>query len=334
MAEQTSMLRAAEQKAQIQEPAKGQRESSAPEGEQHGHHHGRPALVRRAIDRIFQQDDINFLLTNRIPRRLITRLVGRVTTIEQPLIRGLSMRLWTLFAGDLNLHEARKSHFTSVHDCFTRELKPGARPIDPASNVLVSPCDAIVGASGALAGVELIQAKGMPYTADDLLGDPELARRYRDGTFITLRLTSAMYHRFHAPDDCAVSMVRYISGDTWNVNPVALKRVVRLFCKNERAVVPLELEPSRESVTLVAVGAILVASIKLHFLPDPLNLRYPGPNEIACTASFRRGDEMGFFEHGSTIVVLATPGLTPAASVREGSRIRMGEPLLEYCARR
>src|SRR5499426_3100702 len=87
--------------------------------------------IHSAFDRLFQQEDINFLLTNRIPRRALTRLVGWATQIEQPIVRRCSIAAWKFFAGDPQLHEARKSHFTSLHDCFTRELKEGARPVDP-----------------------------------------------------------------------------------------------------------------------------------------------------------------------------------------------------------
>ena len=97
--------------------------------------------------------------------------------------------------------------------------------------------------------------------------------RYRDGRYVTLRLTSSMYHRFHAPHDCHVEQVTYISGDTWNVNPIALKRVEKLFCKNERAVMRTRLTGTGHLVTLVPVAAVLVASIRLHFLDVLLHLR-------------------------------------------------------------
>ena len=280
------------------------------------------------IDRMFQQEDLNFFLTNKIPRRLATRLVGWISRSESPIVRGLSMALWRMFAGGPDLTEARKSHFTSLHDCFIRELKDGARPIDTAPDVLVSPCDGIVGAHGRIEGTELFQAKGFGYTLGDLLEDPSLVETYRNGTYVTLRLTSTMYHRFHAPADCTIDGVTYISGDTWNVNPIALRRIPRLYCKNERVVIPTRVTASSESVVLVPVAAILVASICLGFLEGPLDLRYRGPNRIPCSASFRKGDEMGYFRHGSTIIVFATGGLTLSEHVREGQIIRMGEPLL------
>jgi phosphatidylserine decarboxylase len=283
--------------------------------------------VRSQLLRVFEQEDINFLLTNRIPRRLATQFIGWFSRIEQPVIRDLSIGLWRLFS-DLDLREAKKTQFQSMHDCFTRELKDGARPVDRRPDVLVSPCDAIVGACGAIAGTELFQAKGFPYTLQDLLGDSDLVEAHRNGRYVTLRLTSSMYHRFHAPHDCRLEEVIYISGDTWNVNPIALKRVERLFCKNERAVVRTTLIANGRPVTLVAVAAILVASIRLHCLDAPLNLQHGGPNVFPCDTIYKKGDELGWFEHGSTIIVFAPDGFALAEGIKDGATIRMGEPLM------
>src|SRR6202041_3193191 len=171
----------------------------------------RPMTVRPQLPRLLQQEDINFLLTNRIPRRLATQLIGWFSRIEQPLVRDVSIGVWQLFS-DLDLREAKKTHFRSMHDCFTRELKDGARPIDSRADILVSPCDAIVGACGTIAGTELYQAKGFPYTLEDLLGDQGLVEAHRNGRYVTLRLTSSMYHHFHAPHDCRLEEMIYISG--------------------------------------------------------------------------------------------------------------------------
>jgi phosphatidylserine decarboxylase len=283
--------------------------------------------ARRFVDRVLQHEGINFLLTNRIPRRLVTRLVGWFSGLEQPVVRRVSIAALQFFAGDLSLHESKKTTFTSLHDCFIRELKDGARPIAADPKVLVSPCDAIVGASGPIEGLQLVQAKGSFYRLDDLLGGNHAIERYLGGRYVTLRLTSNMYHRFHAPYDCAVDEVTYISGDTWNVNPITLKRITQLYCKNERAVIHARLLGSAESILLVPVAAILVASIHLHFIDVGLNLEYNGPNRIPCDAHFHKGDELGYFHHGSTIIVVATPGLTIGERVQEGEIIRMGEPL-------
>jgi phosphatidylserine decarboxylase len=281
----------------------------------------------RFRDRVFQHEGINFLLTNRIPRGLATRFMGWFSKIEQPWIRDLSIGAWKLFA-DLDLSDAEKTHFTSLHDCFTRKLKPNARCVDSAPDVLASPCDGIVGACGFVEGTTVFQAKGFPYSLIDLLGSEALAEQYRDGCYVTLRLTSSMYHRFHAPVDCHVNHVTYISGDTWNVNPIALKRVERLFCKNERAVIQVTLKDTSHSIALVPVAAILVASIQLNFLNVRLHIKYRGPNEIACDAAYGKGAEMGYFEHGSTIIVFAPKGFALCDGISAGSQIRMGERLL------
>jgi phosphatidylserine decarboxylase len=283
--------------------------------------------IRTVMARIARQEDLNFLLTNRLPRRWLTLFVGWLSRLEQPLISRACIALWRLFT-ELDLSEARTTRFRSLHDCFTRQLKDGARRIDGDPAVVVSPCDGIVGAMGRVAAGSVLQAKGFPYRLTDLLGDAELVRTYLAGCFVTLRLTSAMYHRFHAPYDCRIERVTYVSGDTWNVNPIALRRVENLFCKNERAIIRCRLAPSGELITLVPVAAILVASIRLHCVDVLLHLKYRGPNTLPCDAALRKGDEMGWFQHGSTMIAFAPPGVALCAGLRQGDLIRMGEPLL------
>ena len=283
--------------------------------------------MRSALHKLVSQEDINFLLTNRLPRRLSTRFMGWFSKIENPVVRKTSIAAWKLFS-DLDLTEAADTKFRSMHDVFTRSLKPGARPIDPHPDIMTSPCDAIVGASGRIEGDRLYQVKGFPYTLADLLGQDAQCGTFRNGTFVTLRLTSSMYHRFHAPHDCRVSAVRYISGDTWNVNPIALKRIERLFCKNERAVITTELSRTGHAVTLVPVAAILVASIRLGFLDSGLDLRAGGPRRIRCDVPLSKGEEMGWFQHGSTIVLFAPSGFALCDDVREGGTIRAGQALM------
>jgi phosphatidylserine decarboxylase len=273
-----------------------------------------------------QQEDLNFLLTNRIPRAALTRFMGWFSKIENPLVRDASIACWRMFS-DLDLSEARKTEFKSLHDCFTRELKPGLRPPDPDPSIVVSPCDAVIGAFGAIQDTELFQIKGAPYSLLDLLGDPTLVEAHRNGRFITLRLMSSMYHRFHAPHDGRIEQVTFISGDTWNVNPIALKRIERLFCKNERAVIQTRLL-SGESLTLVPVAAILVASLRLHCLDLLLNADTRGPTVFPCDTRVCKGDELGWFEHGSTIIVLAPDHFEFCDTIRDGARILAGQPLM------
>jgi phosphatidylserine decarboxylase len=282
--------------------------------------------IRELISTFTQQEDLNFLLTNRIPRAALTRFMGWFSKIENPLVRDGSIACWRLFS-DLDLSEARKTEFTSLHDCFTRELKPGLRPPDPDPAIVTSPSDGIIGAFGAIADTELFQIKGAPYSLLDLLGDPSLVETHRNGRFVTLRLTSSMYHRFHSPADMRIEQVDFISGDTWNVNPIALKRVEKLFCKNERAVIRTRLDTG-EALTLVPVAAILVASIRLHFLNLLLNADTRGPVVFPCDVSVGKGDELGWFEHGSTIIVLTPDRFEFCDNVQDGARIRCGQPLL------
>jgi phosphatidylserine decarboxylase len=288
--------------------------------------------VKNLIANLTQQEDLNFLLTNRIPRAALTRLLGWFSKIENPLVRDLSIGCWRLFS-DLDLSEAKETSFKSLHDCFTRELRPGLRPADPDPAVVASPSDGIVGAFGTIRDGELYQIKGAPYSLADLLGDAALVEEHRNGRFVTLRLTSSMYHRFHAPQDGRIEWVSFIHGDVWNVNPIALKRIERLFCKNERAVIRTRLDGG-DALTLVPVAAILVASIRLHVLDRTLNAQTTGPLVFPCDVAIRKGEEMGWFEHGSTIILLAPAHYEFCDNIVEGARIRAGQRLLRNPNRR
>jgi len=286
--------------------------------------------IRERFRHWLHQEDLNFLLTNRIPRITLTHFMGWWSQIRHPWVVRLSLAVWRQFS-DLDLSDARQQKFASLHECFTRELRPGARTIDVRSDVMSSPCDAIVGACGTITQGRVFQAKGFPYTLQSLLGESPACRHWpaelEGGQFITLRLTSSMYHRFHAPHDSRLEHVTYISGDTWNVNPIALQRVEQLFCKNERAVLHMRLHDGRPFL-MVPVAAVLVASMRLHAANVLLHLRYKGANEIPCDARCAKGEEMGWFQHGSTILVFVPPGMTLAPGIETGARIRMGQALL------
>lgn len=309
---------------------------------------------RRWRDRLLQQEDLNFLLTNRIPRNTVTRFMGWFSQIRNPWVCRLSIAVWRLFT-ELDLSEAKQQRFASLHECFTRELKDGSRPFDAHPGVLASPCDGIVGECGPMQGLEVWQAKGYPYRVEELFGHAAMAEPFRDGCFVTLRLTSAMYHRFHAPHDAVLQHVTHIAGDTWNVNPIALKRVERLFCKNERAAIhatlkrndgplPSSVPPSGggsgdspglgapiasgHAIALVPVAAVLVASLRLHFLDLLLHRRHPGPHELPCHAAVAKGQELGWFQHGSTVIVFAPRGFTLAPGIATGTRIKAGQALM------
>ncbi len=283
--------------------------------------------AQRAIRRIIEHEDLNFLLTNRIPRQALTRFMGWFSKVENPLVARLSIALWRFFC-DVDLTDSREMRFSSLHDAFVRQLKPGARASDPDPDTVVSPCDAIVGAFGPIEGGMAFQIKDMTYSLADLLGDASDAAEWEAGWYITLRLTAGMYHRFHAPHDIVVEQVRYISGDTWNVNPIALKRIERLFCRNERAPIHAKLEHASTRIALVPVAAVLVASIRLPWLDPEAGIRIGGERTEHVSARFTKGEEMGWFEHGSTIVMLAPREWNPVPWLASGNTIRVGQPLM------
>lgn len=277
-------------------------------------------------------DGLNFLATNCLPRRTLTRLVGWISKLEHPWVVRPGVWLWQRFGGELDLEESTQIEYPSIHAVFTRALKPGAREIDPRADYGVSPCDGIVGSSGEIVDGQLVQVKGAYYSLAELLRDASLAHRFERGRYVTLRLTSVMYHRFHAPADARMEALTYIAGDVWNVNPPALKRVAKLYCRNERVVLPLTIRlGGREiEILLVAVAAILVGGIRLRHLEDVLNTRYIGPEGRSCPASFSKGEEMGWFEHGSTILVITPAGTELATGLHNGQRIQLGQALFRF----
>ncbi|MDR6786714.1 phosphatidylserine decarboxylase [Sphingomonas sp. BE138] len=283
--------------------------------------------MRNGLMRVLMQEDLNFLLTNRLPRRWATTLVGRVAAAEHPVVAKPALAAWRFFC-DVDLSDAATTQFASLRDGFIRGLREGARAFAPGDDVVASPCDAIVGAHGRVEDGQLYQVKGFPYRIDELVPDAEAAARFADGWFVTLRLTAGMYHRFHAPADMTVDSVTYQSGDCWNVNPIALKRVERLFCRNERAVIAGH--GGTRPLLLVPVAAILVASIRLTFLDTERTLREHGPGTRACDVRLEKGAEMGWFEHGSTIVMFLPAGARLRAGLREGQAIRAGEAIADW----
>lgn len=271
------------------------------------------------------QDKLNFWLTNRIPRAFFTRLMGKISRLQSPLVAHVGIWIWRKFS-DLDLTEAEQSKFNSIHDCFTRRLKPGSRPFDNSPKTLCSPCDAIIGAHGTIEHGKLLQAKGMVYQLSDLMQSHTDAALCEGYQYVTLRLTSSMYHHFHAPVNLCVKSLRYIHGDVWNVNPPTLKRISSLFAKNERAVIEVSLSETEQTMWMIPVAAVLVASMRFTFSDLHLHLGYRGPTQTDLNAKLTRGDDMGWFEHGSTIICLIPPDWKYSGP-ETGQRIKTGQSL-------
>lgn len=282
-------------------------------------------LVSRLIAKLTDIESLNYALTNWLPRRTATRAMGRLSKVENPLVARASIALWRTFC-DVDLSDAAETAWPSLHAAFIRRLRPGARTFRAQAHQLAAPSDGIIVASGRIDGDSIIQAKGRRYSIADLTGGEGDA--YIGGSFVTLRLTAGMYHRFHAPQDATVERVRYFPGDCFNVNPPALKRVDRLYCRNERATVRLRLDDGTP-VLLVPVAAILVAAIRLTFL-DTVRLLRERPDPVAdLSTPVALGEEMGWFEHGSTIVMLTPAPFVLGPRVMTGDRVRAGDVLFE-----
>jgi phosphatidylserine decarboxylase len=282
---------------------------------------------RTLFDAIAANDRLNFLLTNRLPRRALSRLMGRLSAIEHPLVSRPALAAFRFFCAP-DLTEARATRFASLRDCFVRELAPGRRQVDMRADILASPSDGQLVASGRIEQGQLLQIKGSVYPLAELLRDAPAAAAFEGGCFATLRLTAGMYHRFHAPHDGRLAAVSHVAGDAWNVNPPALARVPGLYCRNERAVIRFELAGGGHAVTLVAVAAILVAGIRIRGVDLPADRDHAEPWRRTCDIPLAKGAEIGWFEHGSTIVVLAPPGFRLAPAIAHGATIRMGEALM------
>ncbi|WP_235525152.1 MULTISPECIES: archaetidylserine decarboxylase [unclassified Sphingomonas] len=282
-----------------------------------------PNPLARMIARLTAIESLNYAATNWLPRRTLTRAIGRFSKIEQPLVAKASIAVWRTFSA-VDLSDAAETRWPSMHACFIRRLRPGARSFAANANQIASPSDGIIVASGRIDGDSIVQAKGQRYSIAELTGGEGDA--YIGGSFVTLRLTAGMYHRFHAPQDGTVDRVRYFPGDCFNVNPPALKRVEQLYCRNERATVRLRLDDGTP-VLLVPVAAILVAAIRLTFLDTVKLLREREEPVATCDARLEQGEEMGWFEHGSTIVMLLPAPYRLAEGVATGDRVWAGNVL-------
>ena len=282
----------------------------------------------RIILNFTRRDGVSFVLANRVPRYALTRFMGWFSKVEFAPVRNASLAVWKAFC-DVDLSDARSTEFRSLHEAFVRRLKPGARTVNPDPDLMTSPCDAIIGAFGRIEGGLALQIKGMPYPVVDLFGSAGEAAQFEGGYYVTLRLTPGMYHRFHAPHDLIAEQVRYISGDTWSVNPPALARIGRLFCKNERAPMVVRLEETGHRIVMVPVAAVLVASIRLPWLTGADSVRKGGNRTVRFEHRFEKGEEMGWFEHGSTIVMFTPPDFPPITGLETGQNVKMGEPLFK-----
>ncbi|HET9599498.1 MAG TPA: archaetidylserine decarboxylase [Anaeromyxobacteraceae bacterium] len=271
-----------------------------------------------------------------LPKNALSRLAGALTRARAPRpVRVAAMRAFAARyridlteCGELEL-------FQTFGEFFARPLRPGLRPIARGDEVVVSPVDGAVSQAGVAHGGRLVQAKGLDYGLDALLADPALAARLRGGAFATLYLSPRDYHRIHAPLGGRITGYRYVPGRLWPVNPASVEGVPGLFTVNERLVTILDTPLG--TCAVVAVGATIVGRVRAYYDPSVpvsnLPRARPAARDYPAPIPVEKGQELGAFEMGSTVILVLepgraalAPGLVPGARVRVGEAIGGGTP--------
>ena len=250
-------------------------------------------------------------------------------------LRGLAYRAFARAVGaNLDEIELELGGYRSLGDFFARRLRPGARAVDPAPDAIVSPCDGIVAARGTAVQGALVQAKGRTYQLAELVADAELAGQLTGGAYATIYLSPRDYHRVHAPADARVLGYDYLPGALWPVNPRLAARRDGLLTRNERVVIRMH-AGRLGHVALVMVGASGVGNIRLvpelgasGSATDSATWRAAGePRRVELSGvTVRRGDELGAFRLGSTVVLVFEPGKVELAG-DIGGVVRFGQRL-------
>ncbi|MFO1436302.1 MAG: archaetidylserine decarboxylase [Gammaproteobacteria bacterium] len=233
----------------------------------------------------------------------------------------------------VNMQEAAQSDSTQYQNFnafFTRTLKTGARPLPESPNALASPVDGAISQIGLLRNNMLIQAKGREYSVEALLGgDVDNARRFHGGAFATLYLSPRDYHRIHMPCDGTLKEMVYVPGRLFSVNSATTRQVDCLFSRNERVICYFDTDHGR--MAIVMVGAIFVGSIETTWAGE---ITPASPRQMACwrydakPQDFARGQEIGRFNMGSTVILLFEPAqLQWADAMRSETAIRQGQSL-------
>nr|WP_224746071.1 archaetidylserine decarboxylase [Neiella litorisoli] len=272
------------------------------------------------------------------PQHGLSRLLGRLAAAQAGTITTRTIQ-WFIKRYQVNMDEAANPDpggYKTFNDFFTRALKPGARPIDDTANTLVQPADGAVSQCGAINNGQIFQAKGHEYSATALLGgDAQLAEQFNDGTFATIYLSPTDYHRVHMPVDGVLRRMIYVPGKLFSVNPLTAQNVPGLFARNERVVCIFDTPVG--PMAQILVGATIVASMETVWagtITPPagkqvFSWQYPaqGPTSV----SLNKGDEMGRFKLGSTVIMLfGKDAINFVDSMAAEATTRMGEPMATF----
>ncbi|MFW2421513.1 MAG: archaetidylserine decarboxylase [Porticoccaceae bacterium] len=263
-----------------------------------------------------------------LPKTWLSRCIGRVAESRRVWLKNALIRA-AIRHFNINFDEAASTDLADYeyfNAFFTRALREGVRPVDSSPEAIVSPADGVISQFGDIEEGLLIQAKGVEYSAEKLLGSQQSAARYEDGEFATIYLSPRDYHRVHMPCDGRLVTSRYIPGELFSVNEKTAIGLADLFVRNERLV--CEFESDRGPFTLVLVGAMLVAGIETvwsgHEQPGPGIVRERDHSDQAL--EFKRGEEIGRFKFGSTVIALFPDDrLNWLSIVEPGCSVLMGE---------
>jgi len=244
-------------------------------------------------------------------------------------LRGPAYRAFARAVGaNLGETELELRAYDTFGDFFARKLRPGVRPIDANESAVISPCDGVVAARGIAEHGELIQAKGLNYRLEDLVVDRTMAARLTEGPYTTIYLSPRDYHRVHAPVDARLVAYDYVPGELWPVNLKFAARKANLLARNERVVIWLE-SPRLGVVAVVMVAATGVGNIRLAHAEDSVKWRHAGElRRIELDERVKRGDELGAFRLGSTVVMCFQPGSVELDG-EVGQAVRFGERIGE-----
>lgn len=255
-------------------------------------------------------DNVKIFFQHVMPKHLISRLMGqfaaaRAGWFTQAFIRWF-IRHYKIDMSEA-VHESPKAYDT-FNDFFTRYLKPELRPLNAGDNALAHPVDGAISQLGDIEEGRIFQAKGHDYSLQELLGgDADDAKPFVNGRFATVYLAPKDYHRIHMPCDGVLRKMIYVPGDLYSVNPLTAANVPNLFARNERVVAIFDTDVGRMSMVLV--GATIVASIGTVWsgtVTPPTAGRIQSwdyPTQGHGAIHLKKGEEMGHFKLGSTVVL-------------------------------
>ena len=252
---------------------------------------------------------------------------GIATRTVPTRLRPLAYRTFARAVGaNLDEAELELAEYPSFGDFFARRLRRGCRTVDPSHDSVIAPCDGVVAASGCATNGTLLQAKGRTYSLAELLADEDFAAKLEGGCYATIYLSPRDYHRVHTPVTGRIVSYDYLPGLLWPVNPRVASRRDALLARNERVVIRLNSETFGD-VAVVMVGAAGVGNIALAHGPDSSTLRGSAERrriefDDVCV---ERGDELGAFRLGSTVVLAFEPGRVQLADLEENRTLRFGE---------